>query len=588
MPLVSLAQKDKDNIGTETVNVVKPYTPTISDAFKVAETPVFEDDDTNKKETINYKIVSIPVASTFTPTKGVAAKVEKTTKEILFDNYATLGFGSYSSIVAGIFVTHKLSDNEMVLGVFNHNSSQANIKNTDLNSKFYDTKLNVNYSNKQQDLDWNAALGYQNQVYNWFGLPSSFGVNLSEFDKANLIGNINPSHTFHDFKIAGNANFKANIFEAIGLTFNRFWDNYDSTENQFSMKPVFKLDVSDNAINLKTSIDYIATTFQKFYQANQNNTSINDFQNKNSYFSMSANPNFAILQDDLTVNVGAEFTFLNTVSNRAGGIDFGSKSNIYIYPKINASYKVVGDLMIAYGGAEGGLNHNSYRNLANQNNFLSPTLSLRPTDTQFDIYAGLRGKLADNLGYDIKASYLNEKNKALFRNNFYNSFLNNNSYENGNSFTVVYDDIRTIRFDGSLKTNISDKVDFGVHASFASFSNSFEAAVWNMPTLKVDANVDVKFTEKWSAGSKIFFVGERKDQIAVPDDTLNNIPTFTYQTVILSGFFDANLHINYRHNERITGFFRANNIGNQAYQRWLNFPVQQLQLVLGANYKFDF
>ena len=33
------AQKKDENIGTEVVTVVKPYTPTISDAFKVKETP---------------------------------------------------------------------------------------------------------------------------------------------------------------------------------------------------------------------------------------------------------------------------------------------------------------------------------------------------------------------------------------------------------------------------------------------------------------------------------------------------------------------------------------------------------------------
>jgi|GEM_PF-4350528 len=35
----SIAQKKNESIGTETVNVVKPYSPTISDAFKVKETP---------------------------------------------------------------------------------------------------------------------------------------------------------------------------------------------------------------------------------------------------------------------------------------------------------------------------------------------------------------------------------------------------------------------------------------------------------------------------------------------------------------------------------------------------------------------
>ena len=50
----SFAQKKDENIGTEVVNVVKPYTPTISDAFKVNEIPVLDDSDNAKKETIKY------------------------------------------------------------------------------------------------------------------------------------------------------------------------------------------------------------------------------------------------------------------------------------------------------------------------------------------------------------------------------------------------------------------------------------------------------------------------------------------------------------------------------------------------------
>jgi hypothetical protein len=43
------AQKKDENIGSEVVNVVKPYTASISDAFKVKEVPTLEDDETTKK-----------------------------------------------------------------------------------------------------------------------------------------------------------------------------------------------------------------------------------------------------------------------------------------------------------------------------------------------------------------------------------------------------------------------------------------------------------------------------------------------------------------------------------------------------------
>ena len=101
----SLAQKKQENIGTEVVNVVKPYTPTISDAFKVKETPSLDDEGNAKKEVIKYTIFSFPVASTFTPSKGKAEGIEKSKQEKLFKNYATFGGGNYGTLNADLFVT---------------------------------------------------------------------------------------------------------------------------------------------------------------------------------------------------------------------------------------------------------------------------------------------------------------------------------------------------------------------------------------------------------------------------------------------------------------------------------------------------
>jgi hypothetical protein len=55
----------------------------------------------------------------------------------------------------------------------------------------------------------------------------------------------------------------------------------------------------------------------------------------------------------------------------------------------------------------------------------------------------------------------------------------------------------------------------------------------------------------------------------------------------LKSYFDVNAHLGYKYNSQLTGFLRAN-ITNNGYQRWLNYPVQSFQLVVGANYKFDF
>jgi hypothetical protein len=77
----------------------------------------------------------------------------------------------------------------------------------------------------------------------------------------------------------------------------------------------------------------------------------------------------------------------------------------------------------------------------NENPFVSPTLTVAPTDNM--IFCRLKGKLTNTVSYNVKASYVNEEMKALFRSNDYAA---NADYAYGNSFQVVYDDMLTLRF----------------------------------------------------------------------------------------------------------------------------------------------
>ena len=86
---LGFAQEKKGTIGAEEVNVVKSFSPTVSDAFKIKETPMLDDKGNAQKETVKYTVLPFPVASTFTPAKGVAASVEKSKAQRLFENYAT-------------------------------------------------------------------------------------------------------------------------------------------------------------------------------------------------------------------------------------------------------------------------------------------------------------------------------------------------------------------------------------------------------------------------------------------------------------------------------------------------------------------
>ena len=97
LSLAFAQERTKDTIDDQVVNVVKPYQPTISDAFKIRDTPKLNDSNVVKKKQVKYNIFSIPVASTFTPAKGKAANVDKAKPVKLYDNYASLGVGTFTT-----------------------------------------------------------------------------------------------------------------------------------------------------------------------------------------------------------------------------------------------------------------------------------------------------------------------------------------------------------------------------------------------------------------------------------------------------------------------------------------------------------
>ena len=560
-----LAQKKDENIGTEVVNVVKPYTPTISDAFKVKEIPSLEDADNSKKEDIKYNYFSFPVASTFVPSKGRAANVDKSEVEKLFNNFANLGMGNYTSLNAELFITQNISDHEYLGGIFRHLSSQGGIKDVILNNDFYKTSVDLTYGNQQQNLTWISDFGYQNQIYNWYGIPENFSQVT--------IDRINPKHTFNNFYVGTNLSLNDHFFKEASFKYNRFWDANGSIENRFFVKPSFEFDLLRQKIKTNLIVDYLGGSFERNFFGT---SSI-----KYGFTNFGIHPSIVVNKNNWAVNVGAAVFY--SVDNE------NSSSKLFLYPQVNASLKVVGDFMILYTGIEGSLDQNSYRDFSNENPFVSPTLAIAPTDKQFDFFAGLKGKLSNNVSYTLRGSVQNEKNKPLFVSNQFNMFATNSeSYQFGNSFGIVYDDIKTMNLFGEIKADYTKNVSIGLNASYSLFFTTYQEEAWNLPNLKLGATINVNITKKWFAGANVFYIGERKDLVYKQSMITIFPPAYYPETTNLKSYFDANFNIGYNHSDRLTGFLKFNNIANQSYQKWMNYPVQGFQVVLGASYKFDF
>ena len=558
----SFSQNETESIGIEIINVVKPYTPSVSDAFKIKEeTPIIEEIQIQKIP-VSYSIFSFPVASTFTPNKGVAAKVEKTVEEQLFSNYARFGIGNYGTIDGALFATKTFENDNYISANFKHLSSQGGIKNVDLNTQFFNTSLDLIFGYKSKSLSWNTNLFVQNQIYNWYGIDPIVS-------NAMLLATINPKQNYNTIALGGAVKLSESVLKEASIGITRFFDGYNSAENRVVVQPKFEMDILEEKVKINLSFDYLNGAFRN------NSQPINP--SEYGFTNIAIQPNFSLLKEDLSLNLGLSLVY-SVASD-------GGKNKFFYYPNVTASYKIFDDNLIGFAGAEGGLIQNSYHDFVQNNNFVSPSLTIIPTDKKFDIYAGVRGKLSNTVGYNAKISLVNEDYKPFFKSNTFNlDASSKQGFEFGNSFQVLYDTTKTISISGEISADVSKNINFSLQGIFSKYILSNLAEPWNLPNLKISGALDFKIIDKWNAGFKLFYVGERKDEFT----QVSNSGIFAPQVRSLAGYFDVNMNVNYQYNKRLGFFVNGNNLANQSYQRWMNFTAQGIQVLLGATYKFDF
>ena len=558
------AQENEDGLGTEVVNVVKPYSPTISDAFKVKETPALNDSVTAQKKAVAYNIFSVPVASTFTPAKGKAATVEEAEPELLYDNYATLGFGNYTTILGELYSNFRISRTDQAGFSFRHNSTQGAIDDILLSNNYFDTGIDGFYSSRGQDLAFELKGGLDHQIVNWYGTNSI----VNAFAPADIDA-IDPQQTYFGGYIGGNVSVADNVFSGADLRLRYLSDAFSSSEFHIVAVPEFMFPLEQFDLNIAGSIDFLTGGFDRDY--------FNQMALSYGFANFGIRPSLVYTDDDLTLDLGVEAVISLDSENSA--------SKFYLYPKIQASYRLVDEVVIAYGGAEGGLKQNSFYSLQQGNHFVSPTLAIAPTNQQLDAFVGIKGKFTSNVGYNLRVSYGLAENHAFYQINPYKGRLPDLlGYEYGNSFNVLYDDLNTLEVFSELKVEVAKGFRLGVNGSIFSYSTD-QAEAWNLPGFKASVVSDFDITEDWYGGFSVFFVGERKDflgntQIGVAQEPFNTVVT-------LDGYLDANAHLGYRFNQRLSLFVKGSNLLGDNYEKWLLFPVQGIQGLLGATYKFD-
>lgn len=562
----------KDSVKTEVVEVITSYNPEIADANKIKKNPTIVLTEKNKKKKLKYNIFSAPVASTFIPKSGVVKGVDVGVKERIYNNYFAAGFGNYTSPYAEIYI-HNYTRFQSEFGVSaKYFASLDNIKNTLLDSNFSSFSANAFYKREERYFDWKVILNTESNSYNWYGLQENFFAPI-------VIDAIVENQKYNSFNVIGEIDFLDAYIDKSTLSLSYSTDDYSSSEFLINLATDFDLPIDFinrrlNNLQIKTNLEYLGGSFATDY-ANQNELNY-------AIFTTKINPEYKDIFGGFSVKIGAKLFAAFDTEN--------STNHFLAYPDIKVQKSIIKEKLNAYTGVFGNFHTNTYKNFTNENPFISPTQFITQTAEKYNAFLGFNGVIKNDISFNISASIKEEQDKALFvRNNSKSSggniILNGiplNGYEYGNSFSVIYDDVKTTTILAELEYDLTKRITLATNFQFDSFTMQTQAEAWNLPTIQGGFTAKYK-NNKWYATSNIFYVGERKDVIYT-----TTFPSNLNDVQILDAFVDVNLNGGYHFNKQVSAFLQLNNVLNSDYQRFANFNVQGFQVLGGITYKFDF
>lgn len=541
------AQEKQEEIEKEDVVVEFSFNPTLSDVFKLKTSPTIKE-KFDKKE-VSYQINSKEVKSDFKPVIKKASYVnvdEPVSKN--YRNYIYGAAGLYGNGELDVFLRPKaVRGYQFGIDLSNYNY-QNGIDDDRVDNGKIDSHIGLFLAKKTKDLSWKTNVNYDRSQIHWYGLDPNIVTPALYEDK-------DVKQVYNSILLGGNIEHKKGIVKSVKPSLQFFSDEYESFEVDFKTKAIFEIPVLKSAITTAVDFEYLDGTFDKSYALT------NDVNY--GFFNLGLAPSYSYQSENFQFS--ASLGVMLNVNTEV------SKTNVLFLPKAVITVPLVENIMILEGGVRSNFSQNSYARLVKENEFVSPTLNIQATHTPIDVFMGLKGKLSKSIKYNTEASYKQIKNKALFRHNNQTTTLDE-SYQLGNSFYVLYDDIKAIVVKGNIEIAVLKNLNLGALAAFNNYTVDQEAEAWNLPSTVVETYANYK-QEKWFAQVGVNIWGDRKDEI--------NGSVFT-----VDGFLDVNLKGGYNINKRLNAHVNIYNLLHNKYNAFTNYQVQGFQTVAGLSYKF--
>jgi len=560
----SIAAQENESIGIQEVLVVKSYTPSLSDAFKIKSSPVFPDSLAIFNKNVEYVIKAVPVVSTFEPNKASPLKLQQRKSMTPYNTLFSGGLGNKNQLYFNVSSVIELDRTQRFGVLLYRDGFGRNVNNTLLNSNQNHSHFGLNHNFRSYDYNANTQLQYTTNNNNYFGL---YNINWDDL----IVGTINPEIKRNFFKFRTQWNWYDSVLRGITFQADLNSDNLNSTEQQLALESDFEVELGRGKIKVDVQIKGLNTGFDtSFFEKN-----IEEYTQGLGTLDLYWQNN----RNALKFKIGAGATYVT-------GVDQISSPFMY-YPKVELFYQKLGNSISPFLKAEGGVHLNAYKNLAESNPYLAPTTPLLPTFNQYNARLGIRSSLASVLNFEIGLWYDQIENFSYFERLPFDVQNQNLGYRFSNSFQSQYANTDLYGFNATIRIDLA-KNNF---VRFETFYRFFEVdggqTLWNTPALEMNWESQFKWNDRvvFSLNGNLY--GDRKAAVRtifLEQDLTNaqisveNLPLFIRSTA----------HVTYKISEQFDVFVKGRFNTKGMHGRWAFYPEPPLLLLGGMTYKFDF
>ncbi|MCJ8154704.1 TonB-dependent receptor [Chryseobacterium sp. SSA4.19] len=524
---------------------------------------------------VQYKITDVPAVSDFKTSTIQGQDVTPKFEGSVQNNYIQFGMGNYGKILGDANVSKTL-ENKIEVGADVHFlSTQGLKKEYPWDSKQSSTTLGAFLNSYGDKGKFNLNAEYGLNSYNYYGIYALEPVDVDLDQRVN------------QFKVNGYYDFYSNeILNDIRVKSSFLKDHFDAQENQVSVLA----NLSKHAVEIGKSGINLNADLGVGLEAVKSEFAIVD-KNSSNFVNIGLAPEVTFRKGESYLMLGSSFSFLNSKNTNSLMAEQLKANKTYWFPK--AEFQVAaGDAFKFYGGVDGGLKLNTYADLLQQNPFIVSDQYLKPTETKYHFYAGLRGDIDETFKYDFSAGYGKMRDIMFFKANslFDNNYtLNRAAYNYANTFSTVYDDGNVSDVKGSLQYFPLANLILDAEVKFTKFDLKNYENIYNVPLF--NATIGAKYTmldQKLLLGFKGLFASDRTTNSFVLEGVGSPLmyqPTEDTNDKV-GGYADLNLSAEYKVHKNFSIFALGNNLLSSKYQTYKGYKVLGAQILGGVKITF--